>query len=187
MGHEFELLVYRLLQNGCSLPMQLMPVSKPPRKLKLCVQQGDVSVVEGGPGFWERGYGLMRAMKLVTETSLKQTGAAPPIYLGLNFPVIDAADARNRGFRVTIAKINPVKEPALKKLLTGLKLKSKEKMHIVHLVPSGFQPTLKPVYRDDVQWYRAEIPSPHKNPGVWGKVFRRNFSTVVRQLTRSRF
>lgn len=196
LGYEFERLVYCLLQTGWETTMQVMPLSNPPLKLKLRLQQGaqDVSMVETGDGFYERGYELMQAMKLVTETSTKQpdgsllltqTGAAAPIFLGSNFPVIDAADARNRGFRLTIAKTNTVNKSALQKLLAGVKLKE-EKMHIVFLVPSGVPQTLRPLYAKSVLWYRAEIPSPHKSPDVWGKLLRRQFSTV-RSLMRTPF
>ena len=84
----------------------------------LTVKAGDgaVQLVPGGVGMKSRVCDLMKGMPFVENES------SQPLFVGSNFPVIDAADARNRGFSVTIARSKTIKVDTVTNLREDLEL-----------------------------------------------------------------
>jgi hypothetical protein len=165
LGRTFELVVYRLLQNGWHTQMtRLTGDDQQHDAVDLTVKKGDsnsVQMVPAGDGLWKRAFILMNKM-LSAENSSK------PIFIGGNFPVIDAADARNRGFSITIARTKGIKVSTVEMLRSKLGLKKTEVLQIVFLVPEGYDaPTGIPFEVDGVEWYKAELPSPLTNSEIW--------------------
>jgi hypothetical protein len=166
LGNVFESVVYRLLQGGWK--SQMTPITNKPngpgfiegktKDLKVEAGSGPVHMVEGGTGFYARGYEKMKGLG-------RHDG---PIFFGSNFLVIDAADAPNRGFSVTIAKTKTITAKALQRLRVGLGLKKPQPLHIVFLVPAGYSaPEVTLPSSTSTKWYFAAIPSPLANEEVW--------------------
>jgi hypothetical protein len=170
LGNLFEQIVYRLLQSGWNTTMT--PVTDDNQKhtnLKLEVKAGNgpVQMIRPGPGLWQCGYDSMKDMPLVLSSG---AASSEPAFFGANFPVIDAADACNRGFSVTIALTKTIKEATLQKLRASLDLEPTQLLHIVFLVPEGYnapQIAQAPLNSAGVQWYKAVIPSPLTDPSEW--------------------
>jgi hypothetical protein len=154
------------LQGGWK--SQMTPITNKPngpgfiegktKDLKVEAGSGPVHMVEGGTGFYARGYEKMKGLG-------RHDG---PIFFGSNFLVIDAADAPNRGFSVTIAKTKTITAKALQRLRVGLGLKKPQPLHIVFLVPAGYSaPEVTLPSSTSTKWYFAAIPSPLANEEVW--------------------
>lgn len=164
LGATFESVVYRFLHHGWKTKMRILPAKTKMAELVVQPGVGPVQLVQAGAGLWQRGYDAMQQMQLVESAS------SPPLFLGANFPLIDAADARNRGFSVTIAKTKTIKQATVDKLRDKLGLQAAELLHIVFVVPEHYAvPDVgrAPYQLHGVQWYHATLPSPLAHESDW--------------------
>ena len=98
---------------------------------------------------------------------------AEPVLAGSNFPLIDAADGRNRGFNMTVGSTH--KMPTLEqvtKVRHQLGLKEGQLLHIVYLVlpeqfcsfnvpwPTGADADVSRKMGGLLRLYKAKVPSP---------------------------
>lgn len=166
LGTTFESVVYRVLHSGWTSTMKALSDDKATVELVVRAGVGPVQMVQAGPGLWQRGCEAMTQMPLIELTN------SMPLFIGANFPVIDAADARNRGFSVTIARTKTIKPSTLQLLRARLGLAADEALHVVLLVPENYnapQLAAAPLQTVGVRWYVAQLPSPLAHPEVWAK------------------
>lgn len=176
-GDTFEKLVFVWLRNGCALKLTpLLPDGEP---LSVAVQKGG-EVLPSGEAPWDKMYLKMKDMPLWDGKS-KAPMAAPVLAAG-NFPLIDVADARNRGFNMTVGATH--KSPTVaqvERLRNKLGLNDSQFLHIVYLVlPAHFASFNVPLDKtqgefDSIRLYKAEVPSPLSRQGE--KVWRQALTT----------
>lgn len=167
LGRTFELVVFKFLNAGWETDMKCINEEESELvKLKVTAGDGDVRLIDGGKGFKGRVYEMMKEMPFVGE------GGAKAIFFGSNFPVIDAADAHDRGFSVTIAQKKAISRTTVSNLRRDLGLSEDQSLHVVFLVPEGYDPVL-PTIIPGTKLYKADIPSPLTNQDVWGKALQK--------------
>jgi len=171
LGRIFEILVFKLLHAGWNISMTVLSKhSQLGKEVPHSVKpgSGELEWIAPGKGLRARVYSKMKAMPLVEDVG------SEPIFFASNFPVIDAADARNHGYSVTVAQIKQIEISTLKSLRQALDLRE-QLLHIVFLVPEGYKPPrLSPeeLYNlPDVRFYVAEVPSPLVQEKQWKAVF----------------
>jgi hypothetical protein len=171
LGHTFEKLVFLLLRNGWQTKLTPLPrksKSKTKSTLDIAVKSS-ATVVPGGKGLHGRMHASMKAMVVWNGSS--EDAMATPAFAGSNFPVVDVADARNRGFNMTVGPTHStptVKQ--VKDLRVSLGLSRAQLLHIVYLVlPAHFPLFNVPNPRGGdppgIRLYKAELPSPLSGAG----------------------
>jgi hypothetical protein len=189
-GLIFEEMVFKFVEIRGGLKCIDLQGQAHPTK----VQKGG-KMVEAGIGMRDRMYKMMKALPMLEE------GRSKPVFVGNNFPVIDFADARNRGFSITASHHKKINGKAVENLRVELELKKGTLLHFVVVVPEGYPyPTMPSIV--DVKWYKCAILSPLAHPKEWEKVFasekkttrepaptpvhtnapRRSFSTLTRSV-----
>ena len=152
LGRIFEDLVFKFVEKS-GLRFGVHPME---------VQKGG-TMVEPGTGMRERMYAMMKAMPMLEKGSSKSA------FVGNNFPLIDFADARNRGFSITTSRHKIISPKAVLNLRLKLELQEGTVLHLVLVVPDGCAyPEVKAI--DDVRWYKCAIPSPLTEPEKWEEV-----------------
>lgn len=100
LGRSFESTVFRLLASGWETTMERIGEGNTREGSEQLTVKGTgrVKRIESGLGLYHRVYQAMKAMPLC------QGGTSEVVCFASNFPVIDAADARNRGFSITVGR-----------------------------------------------------------------------------------
>ena len=166
LGETFERLVFVLLRNGWKT--QLAPLRPGGKSLNIAVGSGDgAKVLPGGKGLWDRMSLEMKAMPLWDGSD--EQPVASPVFAGNNFLLIDVADARNRGFNMTLGPTHELTVKKVEKLRNKLNLTDSQLLHIVFLVlPAHFSSFNVPGsdrLDSKVRLYKAEVPSPLSGEG----------------------
>jgi hypothetical protein len=173
LAHTFERLTFVLLRGGWQAQLSpLLPSVSGREGPTIAVLRGPALALPGGKGLWGRMISQMRLMPLWDGCS--PLPLASPVLAASNFLLIDVADARNRGFNMTVGRTHAM--PTLsqvKKLRDLLGLEEGQLLHVVYLVlPAHFSSFNLSWPSSDVdrlhsrvRVYKAEVPSPLTEPG----------------------
>ncbi len=176
-GYIFEALVFRFVEYYGGLTCMDMMGQAHPEK----VQKGGKMVNPGSGGkmvkhgrggkmvkhgidVHQRMYDVMKKMPMLEMRSSKS------VFVGGNFPAIDFADARNRGFSITISRDKQISSDAVAKLRVKVGLAKDIVLHLVFVVPEGLTPPKVSSNTVGVKWYTCFVPSPLTQADKWKEV-----------------
>jgi energy-coupling factor transporter ATP-binding protein EcfA2 len=179
MGKDFEWIVFKLLHSGWTTKMTHLKDPSKKKDLVVLAGAGPIVVEAAEAGIWKKIEGKMQAMNIIPATATTtDTTTAAPIFFGSNFPMIDAADARNRGFSVTVAKTKRILTPTLLKLRSRLQLSDGELLQVVLIIPhSSDVPNVtfdEEAFAGKANFFVAHVPSPFDSNGgsdFWRQIF----------------
>ena len=175
-GSIFEALVFKLVEDHGGLKCVDFDGNKHPSE----VQKGG-AMVQSGTGLCKRMCDMMKGMHMLEK------GSSKSVFVGINFPVIDFADAHNRGFSITISRHKQINEKMVNKLRARLGLQKDTVLHLVLVFPESFSSPAVPFNNKDVKWYKCQIPSPDKWQEFAKLASSKYHKTTKRKKKRSRW
>ena len=98
-----------------------------------------------------------------------------PVYLCSNFPFIDAADKRNRGYQITVAKSKTINLTHLKPLREDIGLTTTEPYQLVYITPHGhflqITNAKEALATEGIEVYKLPIPDADRRLTVWKNTY----------------
>ena len=163
LGTTIEFLAFRLMQSGLWTP-KLLPhhQGQHPATISIRGVHGDVVLT---PPPWKHVYAMIAS--LPTWKPRQVAPVAAPVFLGSNFPVVDAMDARNRGFQVTLGRRKHWDEATVQRLRRNLGLRGTALLHIIVVHLEGQVTGLPRRAPKHTRLYSVALPSPKAAAGMW--------------------